>query len=277
MKYLGAHIPSLGGLDKAIINAIAINCNAIQLFLGGRISWRINMTSQITVNNNLKKYIHSPYVVNLANLQDKEKLTRSLELVGALLLRGEELSFDGVVVHTGSIINTEISRNEALEKLSDIIIPQLDNFIKEHQIKKCKLLFEPSSGAGSSIAYNPATIASYFSIYPKELDWWGICIDTCHIYCSGLNLHDKEAVKSFFSSELLQRRLALIHLNNTNDEIGSRKDRHRNIENGKIKLEEFVYLMRQIDNSVPIILETPGIGRKNDLKSLVIYREDNQE
>lgn len=272
MRYFGAHLPSFGDLDKALLNALSLKCNAMQIFLGGRISWRINLTSRFTIQNSVKKYAHAPYVINLANMESEEKLNRSIELTKSLLFRGEDLGLDGIVVHTGFIIKQDVDRDKALSIIQERVVADLGNFVLENKIKRCKLLLEPTSGSGSSIAYSPETVKSYFSIYPDTEDWWGVCIDTCHIYCAGLDLHDREKSREFFNSDLIEKKMSLLHLNNTADNIGSFKDRHKNLHNGKIKLDEFLNVIDCIDTDIPVILETPEQGRKEDMATLLPYR-----
>ena len=67
-----------------------------------------------------------------------------------------------------------------------------------------------------------------------------------------------------FESVIGLEYLMAIHLNDSKEELGSRKDRHENIGKGKIGLECFKYLMNDYRfNNMPLILETP-LGKSQD-------------
>ena len=90
----------------------------------------------------------------------------------------------------------------------------------------------------------------------------GVCIDTCHIYAYGLyNLSlISEVDKMFEDFDYLigLNRLSLIHLNDSKDKFGSKKDRHERIGQGNIWGKDdsaLRHLLLKYKN-IPMILET---------------------
>jgi len=64
----------------------------------------------------------------------------------------------------------------------------------------------------------------------------GICIDTCHLYASGLNLSDSTVADKFMNelTTMIEPANLLIHLNDSASTLGSGKDHHASIGVGNI-------------------------------------------
>jgi endonuclease IV len=89
----------------------------------------------------------------------------------------------------------------------------------------------------------------------------GYGLDTCHLYASG---YDITASKAAFTAvldefeEATGEPPAFFHLNDSEGGLGSNKDRHMLIGDGKIGEAPFGWLMQDRRSSdVPLILETP--------------------
>jgi deoxyribonuclease-4 len=69
-------------------------------------------------------------------------------------------------------------------------------------------------------------------------------------------------------------RVACIHLNDSEGERGSRRDRHANLGNGRIGLEGFRRLLAEPRlAAVPMVLETPpGEGDRDHVRDLATLR-----
>ena len=78
---------------------------------------------------------------------------------------------------------------------------------------------------------------------------------------------------------ILLKKLDLWHLNDSKNEFNSGKDRHENIGQGKIGLNEFKILLNHpLTKNYPFIIETPGFNNEGPdkknldiLKSLIVY------
>lgn len=173
----------------------------------------------------------------------------------------------GAVIHPGSNPN----RAEGLKNIANTI-----NDIFETYTGPANLLLESSAGQGSTL---PVTLEEINNIYnylsQKSQEKTKLVIDTCHVHAAGYNLSTKESVEDFlneFDKKVGLEKVALIHLNDSKKECGSKIDRHENIGKGTIGLEGFsTFLKDQRIIDLPKILETPVenyMDWKKDLETL---------
>src|SRR5205814_2120951 len=97
-----------------------------------------------------------------------------------------------------------------------------------------------------------------------------VCIDTAHIFASGVDIRKKEAVDIFVEKlekyDLLGK-IACIHLNDSKTMLGSYSDRHENLGEGHIGLEGLkLFVTHPAFANVPLILETHGINKEGPNK-----------
>lgn len=87
----------------------------------------------------------------------------------------------------------------------------------------------------------------------------GICLDTCHVWDSGYDIvNDLDGVLSRFDAIVGLDRLKAVHINDSMNACGSRKDRHEKIGKGKIGIEAFRRIVRHDAlRDKPFYLETP--------------------
>lgn len=88
----------------------------------------------------------------------------------------------------------------------------------------------------------------------------GVCIDTCHLHDGGFDIvHDLDAVLNEFDNIIGLDRLKACHLNDSMNDVGSRKDRHAKIGEGRIGLEALTAVINHpVLKNLPFILETPN-------------------
>lgn len=265
----GVHISIKYGIPKAVelLKKLDKDANVMQIFVDNPHSSRLSNLKKYTDDNikdiqnstkNIKLFIHSPYVINLA----KENIN-GIKLLIAELEFCEKINGIGVIVHMGKFLNS--NREDALNMMKK----NISNILKIAKIKKTKLLLETSAGQGTELCYDLVEFSDLYKLFTtKEKKNLGICIDTCHIYNAGYDLSTKSSVKIFiklFDKLLGWKHVELIHLNNSQKDLGSRVDRHDNLSKGKIKKEGLMYFIKKM-KKIPIVLETPSDGYKEDLK-----------
>ena len=88
----------------------------------------------------------------------------------------------------------------------------------------------------------------------------GICLDTCHVWDGGYDIvNDLDGVLEEFDRVIGLDKLKAVHLNDSLNEMGSHKDRHAKIGEGRIGLEALVRVIRHPRlEGIPFILETPN-------------------
>ena len=236
----GAHVSMAGGIDKAPERAAEIGCEVFQIFSrppqGGN-AVDIDGILADKFQANLKKhnqkefYIHTPYIINLAS-QDGRIRENSIRLIREDLQRGSALGAKYTMTHLGSAkeLDKETANKMTAENLKKV-------FDKNYETQ---LLIEISAGAGNIIGSAFEDLA-YFIDELKNYNI-GICLDTAHMFASGYDLRDMEAVKATFDKfEKIVgfKYLKLFHLNDSKVGLGERKDRHEHIGDGKIGLAGF--------------------------------------
>jgi deoxyribonuclease-4 len=121
------------------------------------------------------------------------------------------------------------------------------------------LLLENSAGAGDTIGRDVGELAAVIraSGHPRL----GLCIDTCHIYVSGVDVRDPDAVDALLGDideQVGIDRLRALHVNDAAAPLGSNRDRHANMLEGELGEQMGVFLSHPSLQRLPAILETPG-------------------
>ena len=283
---LGGHIGFSKKILPTIEEAIENNMKSFQFFLGNPKSFTrqklskddIVKTYELSTKNNINVFSHYPYtsslngsVASLAWNGDEEQDIKTIKILKELEYELNTLSqlspINGVVIHPGSHKKT----NDGLEAISKSIN-------KINFSKNSKLLLENCAGEGTKLCKNFTDIATVLNgIDIIKKDNVGICIDTAHIHGSGIYDLSKidEIDKMFyeFDKYIGIDKFNLLHLNDSQVKLGSKKDRHECLCEGCIWKEDnkaLKYLVTKCaENKIPIILETADIiGDMNTINEL---------
>ena len=94
----------------------------------------------------------------------------------------------------------------------------------------------------------------------EQKDKLGVCLDTCHVYDAGYDVVGRlEDVLGEFDRIIGLECLRAIHVNDSKNPIGSRKDRHERIGEGSIGLEAMTRIITHPRlRHLPFELETPN-------------------
>jgi len=209
--------------------------------------------NNIDINNVI---CHAPYIINLANNLDEHKYEFSKEFLRKELDRCEELEVKYLVLHPGSSV--KVDRRIAI----DNIVKAINDITKEDD--KCIILLETMAGKGTEIGCNLDEIAYIVKNVKNKI---GVCLDTCHLNDSGVNINNFDEYLDEFDRQIGINKIKCVHVNDSKNEINTHKDRHENIGFGTIGFDA---LMKVINNprlkDVPKILETPYIEDKPPYK-----------
>ena len=264
--YIGAHTIDTGGLDMAARRAAGAGATALQIFTaipkyyGDKSSIRPERAARFrsaleaTEIEPGRVIAHAAYVLNTAT-SDEEKWGRAAGGLAKELERSTALGIGGVCFHPGAA--TDGDRVGAPARVARAIAQAL-----EAVPGKTRVLVENTAGAGATVGRTPAEVGAILAAVPaRHRARAGYGLDTCHLYAAG---HDISA-----SADALARILdefeaatgeppAFFHLNDSEGALGSNKDRHVLIGEGKIGREAFRWLLRdRRSTGVPLILETP--------------------
>lgn len=264
MLYIGSHVRfNNEQLLGSVKEALSYGANTFMFYTGApqnTIRSNINddllkKAHKLMIDNNIdinKVICHAPYIINLANNEDESKYLFSQEFLRKEIDRCMTLGIKYLVLHPGSAVK--------LDKISAInnIINGLNNILREDD--NIIVLLETMAGKGTEIGSKMDEIATILNgIYLKEKV--GVCLDTCHLSDSGININDFDKYLDIFDKYIGINKIGCIHINDSKNEISSHKDRHENIGFGTIgfkTLLNVIYNKRLED--IPKILETPYIG-----------------
>ncbi len=199
--------------------------------------------------------IHAPYIVNLANM---EKQKFSIEFLKAEIKRIEKLGFTKLVLHPGNYL--KLTREAGIKN----IIKGLDKIIKANS--KVDIYLETMSGKGTELGVNFYELNEIIKgvKYPNKVK---VCLDTCHINDAGYNVKEFDKVLEEFDNVIGLDKLACIHLNDSKNERGLKKDRHENIGMGTIGFDALLKVVyHPLLENIPKILETPYVSNKPPYK-----------
>jgi len=148
--------------------------------------------------------------------------------------------------HTGQGIETGIRLSAEL--LRDMLTISSDTV----------LLIETMAGQGSEIGGSFEQVAAIIDAAGGG-DRLGVCLDTCHVFAAGYDVkNDLDGVLDAFDRIIGLDRLKAIHLNDSLQGLGSRRDRHASIGQGEIGLKAIRRVTRHEKLChLPFVLETP--------------------
>lgn len=121
------------------------------------------------------------------------------------------------------------------------------------------VLLETMAGKGSEIGGDFRELRAIIDRVECR-DRLGVCLDTCHVWDAGHDIaNDLDGVLTRFDREIGLGRLGAVHLNDSKNDCGSKKDRHEKLGRGKIGPDALRRVVRHPAlQGLPFILETPN-------------------
>lgn len=262
MKRIGAHVSASGGVFNAPLNAAKIEADAFAMFVKNQRRWDappLSAEEIVAFKDALKQsgisaehvLVHDSYLINLGHPREAER-EKSLNAFIDEIRRCEALGLKLLNFHPGSHLN-EISAQVCLDNIAGSLNFAIAN------TAGVKLVLENTAGQGSNLGYDFAQLA-YVIDKISNKDRIGVCIDTCHAFAAGYDLRSQQAYErtmSEFDRAIGYKFLSGMHLNDTKNELGVRKDRHESLGRGFLGLAAFENIMNDPNiDEIPLILET---------------------
>jgi len=262
---IGGHVSIAGGLSKAIGRAEAEGFAVIQTFASSPRSFstpnytneQVNAFNTAFKNSSIVKqlFFHSVYLINLAS-QKKTLLNLSVQSLVGYLNFGAKINSTGTIFHVGSTKEYSFVqvRNQVVDAIKKILAQSpLDQF----------LIMESAAGAGQVIGHNLSELSWLFNQVNSTR--FKVCIDTQHLWASGVNVADKDFFADWlkqFDQQIGIDNLVCVHANDSKSPLASKLDRHENIGQGLIGREGFKNILSQpLLQNKPFILEVPGVSK----------------
>ncbi len=275
---LGAHESIAGGLHKALDRAASIGCDTVQIFVRPNRSWMVPSLTDEDVSLFQAKIAktairpivaHASYLLNLASPED-DLWQRSIRTLVIELRRCHTLGVPWLVLHPGAHVGS--GEQAGLARMAKA----LGEVHRQTQRVDTQILLETTSGQGTVLGYAFEHLAWLLRETPTG-ERLGICLDSCHIFAAGYELRTREGYLDTLQSfdELIGlEHLKVLHLNDSKGGLGTRKDRHEHIGEGRIGLEGFRHILTDPRLArVPGLLETPkSDDLREDRKNLTVLR-----
>jgi deoxyribonuclease-4 len=259
MLHIGCHLSSSGGFLAMGREALRLGADTFQFFTRnprGSRARAVDPDDAEALQTLLREHrfapliAHAPYTLNPCSAREETRVfarqTMEEDLKRMEYLPGQYYNFHPGS-HTGQGLEAGIS--EIAQMLNDILTAEQNTTV----------LLETMSGKGSEVGGRFEELREILDrVAPGEK--LGVCLDTCHVSDAGYDLiGDLDGVLTEFDRVVGLSRLKAVHLNDSRNPMGSRKDRHEQIGQGCIGLAALSRVVRHPAlRDLPFCLETPN-------------------
>ncbi len=276
---VGAHMSIAGGIDLAVDRAVALGCEALQLFTKSSNQWKARPLDPGEVERFREKVerarlqpviAHDSYLVNVGS-PDDALWRKSLDALLVEVERCEALGIPYLVMHPGS------HRGAGEEACFDRIAAAIDEIHERHPEPLVTILLENTAGQGTNVGHRFEHLAEIRErlAHPERV---AVCFDTQHAFAAGYDLVSPEGwarTWKEFDRVLGKKLLRVLHLNDSKKPLGSRVDRHEHIGFGELGPAPFLRIMNEprFARLVAAIETEKGEDCREDLQNLYVLRK----
>ena len=259
MLMIGSHISSAKGYEAMGKQALKLGANTFAFFTrnprGG--------SAKALDPEDVKRFLaiaqehrfgtlvaHAPYTLNPCAAKP-EVLEFTERAMREDLIRMEETPGNYYNFHPGSHVG------QGVETGIQLIAGLLNRILTPEQ--HTTVLLETMAGKGSEVGGRFEELAAIRELVTRK-EKLGVCLDTCHVWDGGYDIvHDLDGVLEEFDRVIGLEHLKAIHLNDSQNPMGSRKDRHAKIGEGTIGLPALSAVTNHpLLRTLPFVLETPN-------------------
>ena len=269
---IGSHVSMSGKkmLLAASEEAVSYGANTFMIYTGAPQNTRRKKIEDLNIEEGRRHMeqhgideiiVHAPYIINIGNSENPDTFDLGVRFLRSEIERTEALGARQIVLHPGAHVGagTEKGIQKIVEGINEVLTGK----------ENVQIALETMAGKGSECGKSFEELAMIMDgvIYNDKLS---VCFDTCHTHDAGYPIvEDFDGVLNEFDKIVGLDRLKVLHINDSKNAIGMRKDRHENIGFGHIGFEALSYIIHHPQlTSVPKILETPFVGEdKNNKKA----------
>ncbi|MDQ4127861.1 MAG: deoxyribonuclease IV [Actinomycetota bacterium] len=273
---VGRHLPTSRGLDKTLEMALRLGCETIQIFVSNPQGWALPVPrpdADAFAREGREAGVwpvvaHAKYLINLASTDDGLR-GRSVDALARELVAAGAVGAELLVVHAGS------HGGDGEERGLDRLVEGLGR-AKERAARlagnpgrTAEPVVENSVGAGTQLC-------STFEALGEVARRAGVrvCVDTAHAFVAGYDFSE-EGGGLAVAAELVAAvgdGLAVVHLNDAKNDLGSHRDGHRKVGEGMIPVESLPGFFGALPG-VPVVMETPFGGEEADAEEVRKIKE----
>ena len=259
MLHIGCHLSCASGYLAMGRQAAAIGADTFQFFTrnprGGSVKAfdaqdAAALTAFLNEHGFAPVLAHAPYTLNAcaadASIREFAERTMREDLERLAHIPGAMLNF-----HPGSHVKqgAETGIRLIAQMLDTVLTPDIQT----------PVLLETMAGKGSEVGRSVEELRAVMDTAACG-GRLGVCLDTCHVFDAGYDIVNAlDDVLGEFDRVIGLERLRAIHINDSKNPSGSRKDRHEKIGQGHIGLDAMVRIINHPAlRNLPFYLETPN-------------------
>lgn len=259
MLTIGCHLSASAGYLHMGQEALSIGANTFQFFTrnprGGTAKaldlQDVAAYRAFAAENGIGQIVaHAPYTLNGCSADEGIREFARRTMLDDLQ-RMEHLPGNLYNFHPGSHVKqgVEIATEQICDMLNAILWDGMQTTV----------LLETMAGKGSEVGRSFEELRAIIDRVEKA-QYLGVCLDTCHVSDAGYDIvNHLEDVLGEFDRVIGLNRLKAIHLNDSKNPCGAKKDRHEKIGEGTLGLDA---IMRVVNHPslkrLPFELETPN-------------------
>ncbi|WP_058763939.1 deoxyribonuclease IV [Exiguobacterium chiriqhucha] len=264
MLKIGSHV-SVSGKKMLLAGseeAVSYGANTMMVYTGAPQNTRRKPIEDLNIEAALvhmaahdieEIVVHAPYIINLGNTTKPETFELAVSFLAAEIKRAEALQVARhVVLHPGAHVGAgeDVGLARIIEGLNEVLTGD----------EMVKIALETMAGKGSELGKTFEELATIIDGVTHN-DRLSVCFDTCHVHDAGYDLvGDLDGVIEQFDRIVGLDRLGVIHVNDSKNVRGAKKDRHENIGYGEIGFDTLNRIIHhEAFTHLPKILETPYI------------------
>lgn len=198
--------------------------------------------------------VHAPYIINLGSYKTAT-FKLAVEFLQSEIERTAYMGVENIVLHPGAYTDKDVDYGikRIAEGLDEVL--SVDGPVN--------IALETMAGKGTEIGRTFEELAAIMEKVTRS-ERLRVCLDTCHVHDAGYDIIDDfDGVMEQFDRIIGLDRLSVIHINDSKNPRGARKDRHAPIGSGYIGFEAIHRIVHhEVAEGKPIILETPWIGKE---------------
>lgn len=264
MLKIGSHVSMSGKkmLLGASEEAASYGANTMMIYTGAPQNTRRKNIEDLNIEAGMAHMkengigdlvVHAPYIINIGNTVNPATFELGVRFLQSEIERTDALGAAQIVLHPGAHVG------EGPEKGIKKIIEGLNEVLAKDQ--NVQIALETMAGKGSECGRTFEELAQIIDgvTHNEKLS---ICFDTCHTHDAGYDIvNDFDGVLEEFDKIIGIDRIKVVHVNDSKNERGARKDRHENIGFGYIGFDALAHVIyHPALADVPKILETPYVG-----------------
>ncbi|OIK08730.1 deoxyribonuclease IV [Bacillus sp. MUM 13] len=264
MLKIGSHV-SMSGKDMLLASsreAVSYGANTFMVYTGAPQNTRRKKIEDLNIESGLlhmqengidEIIVHAPYIINIGNTENPNTFELGVNFLRSEIERTAALGSKQIVLHPGAHVGagTEAGIKRIIEGLNEVLTEE----------QEVQIALETMAGKGSECGKSFEELAMIIDGVNLS-DKLSVCFDTCHTHDAGYNIkEDFDGVLNEFDKIVGIDRIKVLHINDSKNDRGMRKDRHENIGFGYIGFDALSYIIHHPQlMDVPKILETPFVG-----------------